>query len=137
MTSEPVRKAPPPAGLGKAGRRLWNDVARQVAGDGLVLDQRERRILRDAARTADDLERIEAALESAPVMVAGSTGQPVPNRLWDEARKSRSLIAALLRQLDLDDRDARTGRGSATTSTSARAAAFVRWRGDTPDAGAV
>lgn len=125
-----VRKAPSPAGLGTTGRKLWDDIARQVAGDGLELDTIERRVLRDACFTADDLAVIEAALEDASVVVEGSTGQPRVNPLFDEARKARALIATLLRQLDLDDPEAvGRGRGSRTTSTAARAAASVRWHG--------
>jgi hypothetical protein len=105
-------------------------VAGQVAADGLVLDQVEQRILRDACCTADDLAAIEAALETAAVMVKGSMGQPVVNQLYAEARKARALIATLLGRLRLDDPEAAgKGRGSATTSTSARAAAQVRWLG--------
>ena len=126
-----TRKSAPPAGLGDAGRRLWDEITRQVADDGLELDARDKRLLRDASFTADDLERLEVALKEAAIQVVGSTGQPVPNRLWDETRKARQLIASLLRQLDLSDPEtsARKGTGSATTSTSARAAAAVRWRG--------
>lgn len=123
-----TRKSPAPAGLNAAGKRLWDDITRQVADDGLELDASEKRVLADACRTADDAERLTSALEKAPVEVVGSTGQPMPNKLFDEVRKSRSLVASLLRQLDLQPaEDARSGRGSQTTSTSARAAAAVRW----------
>lgn len=123
-----TRKSPAPAGLNAAGKRLWDDITRQVADDGLELDASEKRVLADACRTADDAARLSSALETAPVEVVGSTGQPMPNKLFDEVRKSRSLIASLLKQLDLDPSEHRgTGSGSRTTSTSARAAAQVRW----------
>lgn len=117
-----------PTDLADAGRELWCSVTEQLHSDGLELDATERRVLHDACRVADDAERLAVALRSAPVVVTGSTGQEVPNRLFDEVRKSRALIAALLKQLDLADPEARrSGSGSKTTSSSARAAAQVRW----------
>lgn len=130
MTATPsaTRKASAPRDLGDAGRKLWNDIARQVAGDGLELDATEKRVLHDACVTADDVERLQIALKSAPVVVVGSAGQEQPNRLFDEVRKGRALIASLLKQLDLTDPETKVkGTGSRTTSATARAAASVRW----------
>lgn len=111
-----AKKARPPAGLGKAGRALWNDIATQVADDGLILDARDLRLLRDAAKTADDLASIEAALEDAPATVAGSMGQSRAQPLLDEARKARALIANLLKQINLTDEAERRAPGVKTAS---------------------
>lgn len=125
------RPARTPPGLGDAGRRLWRSVAADVAASGLELDARELRVLRDAARTADDLELIEEALAGAPAVVVGSTGQPRPQPLLEEARKARALIATLLRVLDLDDPAEAGHRGGvARSSTAARAAVMVRHHGN-------
>lgn len=106
-----VKKAKPPAGLGTAGKQLWDSVAVQVADDGLLLDARDLRLLRDAARTADDLATIETELKTAPALVAGSTGQMRAQPLLDEARKGRSLIASLLKQMNLSDEAERRAPG--------------------------
>ncbi|RZL82360.1 MAG: hypothetical protein EOP32_11960 [Rhodococcus sp. (in: high G+C Gram-positive bacteria)] len=125
-----VKKARTPAGLGIAGKALWNSIADQVAEDGLVLDAKELRYLRDAARNADDLALIEAELEGAPLMVKGSQGQPVVNGLFAEARALRGQIAALLKQVSLEDpAEVGAGRGARTSSTQARTAALIRHHG--------
>jgi hypothetical protein len=124
-------KMPPPSGLGAAGRELWEQIATQLADDGLTLDSREARFLRDACFQADDLARIEAELDGAELTVRGSQGQPVANSLLSEATRARTTIATLLARLELTDPAvaASTGRGSRTTSTSARRAAMIRHHG--------
>lgn len=119
-----TKKPAPPAGLGRAGKALWNGIATQVAGDGLMLDARDLRLLRDAAMTADDLDVIEKALIKAPALVAGSTGQLRAQPLLDEARKARSLIATLLRQVNLSDESERRAPG-VKAGSQARASALV------------
>lgn len=122
----PVAAAP--AGLGKAGRALWRDIARQIADDGLVLDARELRWLRDACFEADQLAVLEAELAGAALVVKGSQNQPVAHPLIGEARRCRVTIAGLLARIGLEDPNASvgSGRGSRTTSESARAAAMTR-----------
>lgn len=79
-----------------AGKRLHDAVTA-----GYVLDPAELALLHQAARTVDDLARIEAELVSAPLTVEGSMGQPVPNPLMSEARQHRRVLEALLRSLAL------------------------------------
>jgi len=121
----------PPTGLAQAGRTLWASIIGQAANDGLELDARELRWLRDAAAEADQLARIEAALAVTALQVVGSTGQPRGHPMLAEASRSRSTIAALLARLGLDDPGVAAGRGSGwrTTSASARHAALVRHHG--------
>lgn len=116
--------APPrtPAGLSTAGRRLWRMV---IAAYELRVD--ELRVLEDAAREADVVARIEAALTAEPLLVVGSTGQTRPNGLLTELRGHRALLATLLRQLDLPDLSRSAGRDAAATSAAARKAAATRW----------
>lgn len=122
-----LRPVPAPAGLGPAGKRLWRGVAAQAARDVSALDGRELLWLGLAAAEADALALIEAALAGQPRMVLGAQGQLAAHPLVAEARRSRAAIAAWLRLLDLlGPVEGREGRGSRTTSVSARAAANRR-----------
>lgn len=126
-----AKKPRAPANLSESGANLWRAIVAQVSEDGLVLDARELRWLHDACREADQLALLEAALEVAPLMVLGSQRQPVANPMIGEARRCRVTIAGLLARVGLDDPEvaAGTGRGSRTTSTSARRAALARYGG--------
>lgn len=105
-------------------------VVAQVAGDGLQLDAREVALLTAACREADVLARIEDELADAPVTTVGAQGQTVAHPLIGEARRSRQTVAALLRQIGLEDPAvASPGSGSRTTPWQARAAAQARHQG--------
>ncbi len=117
----------PPAGLGTDGKALWESVAEQVAGDGLELDARERRWLADACAEADVVATLAAALRGAKLMVRGSQGQDVINPLFVEVRQHREALGRLLARLKLDD-PATEGSLHRYDSTTAREAAFKRWR---------
>jgi hypothetical protein len=126
-----VRPAPPPRVLAAAGKALWQSIARHWAGDGLAPDARELRLLADACAEADMLATLEAALaaevKAGRLIVKGSQGQPVTNSLVDQCRASRRQVALLLGKLGMEEpTEAKPGRGSRTTSTQARAAAFAR-----------
>jgi hypothetical protein len=122
------KPSPAPAGLGSAGRALWRSIARQVADDGLELDAREHRWLADACAEADLVGVLASALTDAPLMVRGSQGQDVINPLIPELRQHREALGRLLKRLELADPNALegSGRGSQTTSTTARAAALSK-----------
>lgn len=117
------RKPPVPAGMARTrGGRLWRDI---VAEHDLRPD--ELRLLEDACRTADMVDRLEREVAKAPLTVAGSMGQPVPNPLIAEVRQQRAILAQLLRRLDLpDEPEAEQAKGMAK-STKARQAARARW----------
>ncbi len=109
-----------PKGLGKDGRQLWRSVLAtyRLRPDEVLL-------LEKAARTADDVARLEAVLEGQPLTVSGSTGQPRAHPLLIELRGMRALLAQLLRQLHLPDA---VSKGEPlTASEQARKAALVRW----------
>ena len=129
MSTKPART---PNNLASEGRALWRAIALQVAEDGLELDQRELKLLESACREQDMLARIEAALVDAPLTVKGAQSQMVSHPLIGEARRSRAQIASLLRAIGLEDPSlaAVSGRGSRTTSTSARRAAMTRHYGN-------
>jgi hypothetical protein len=114
-------KAKPPPGLSAGGRRFWREIqsAYELRPDELV-------ILEKAARTLDDLGRLEAALASSAVLVAGSMGQERPNPLFGECRSARTVLAALLKQLAIPDPAAEKIQALAR-SANATKAARARW----------
>lgn len=125
MTSNSPPRAP--KGLGPAGRRLWRDVHRPDAdGSHLELRPDELTVLAAAARTADELVALEAALADAPTVTAGSKGQDRVHPLYGEVRAHRALLSTLLARLDIpedaDDDGLRRAR-----SWHARNAARARW----------
>ncbi len=83
-----------PADLAAAGRKLWESITAQTA-----LTTTEAALLCEACRATDELDTLRAAATSSELITAGSTGQPVVNRLWDEVRKHRDSVARLLGQL--------------------------------------
>lgn len=107
-----------PARLAAKGQELWD----QVAGH-YQLRPDELRTLEDACREADLVERLEAELQDAPLMVKGSMGQMVASPLVSELRQHRATLNTLLKSLKLPDE----APNASATSTSARAAARARW----------
>ena len=68
------RSTPPaPKGLGLEARRLWRDILKDFD-----LGPAELRILEDACREVDLIDRLEAAIDGADLVVTGSRHQPVP-----------------------------------------------------------
>jgi hypothetical protein len=59
-----------------------------VSRDGVLAAQ--------ADRVLAEIGRLEAALDAGPMVVEGSKGQPMPNRLLGELRAHRWLLARLL-----------------------------------------
>ncbi|GAA1528538.1 hypothetical protein GCM10009730_42240 [Streptomyces albidochromogenes] len=112
-----------PAGLGDRAAQLWQDinVAQELRTDEL-------RILEDACREVDLIERMHAELQDAPLVVRGSMGQDVANPLVQELRQHRALVARLLGTLKLAD-DEQEQRDGQARSSQARHAALSRWRG--------
>jgi len=112
-----------PSGLGRQAQRIWRETVRDFD-----LSAAELRILEDACREADLVERIEEELgKLKSLTVAGSMGQPVITELAKEIRQHRLTYSKLIRDLSLPDEDASSWDGM-TTSQRARRAALVRWR---------
>jgi hypothetical protein len=110
-----------PDGLGDAGSAFFDDIAGKYE-----LRPDEQRILVNACRTLDDIFRLEEALSGAELVVRGSRGQPAAHPLLAELARSRSMLARLLKQLDLPDEGGVPAHGSAL-SEKRRAAANARW----------
>lgn len=111
-----------PKGLAAAGRALWRDIAGTYE-----LRPDEVRVLAAACREEDIIDRLQAALDGAPLTTKGSMGQDAPSPLLTELRQHHGTLAGLLKQLKLPDTAAGASRKSAHVSEQARAAARARW----------
>lgn len=111
-----------PDGLGSAGAALWSSI---VPAYDLRPD--EMRLLLDACREADIVQRLEDGLSESDLMVTGSQGQRVINPLVQEVRQHRTVLATLLKALKLPDSPAGAKQKANAASEAARAAARARW----------
>ncbi len=114
MTSNGTK---PPAGLGKAGKRVWGLIHAEFQ-----LDARELLVLEQAARQADAVAALELEIAEAGLVGRGSRGQLRLSPTVSELRQARLSVAKLLRDLALPDHD-----GAKATSRRARKAATARW----------
>lgn len=123
MADQPKQPRKPvrPADLRAAGRRLWAEVTADFD-----LGPDEIGALREACRTADELDDLRAALKGQPMTVPGSTGQPVANPLLAEVRRHRATLAQLLERLSLPAGD--EDQGMTPAQRRAQRAAQQRWR---------
>lgn len=99
---------------------------KQILAD-FELNPLERHMLEHACYQADLVDRLEAELEGAALVVRGSLGQPAPSPLVSEIRLHRTVLATLLKALKLSDEPAGSGRRSWDRSVAARKAARARW----------
>lgn len=115
-----MRKAAP-KGLRPLGRRMWRDVT------GLyTLRPDELRLLEEACREMDLIERLDAELVDAPLMVKGSMGQVVASPLVQELRQHRAILARLFAALRLPDEGA-DGAAADDRSQAGRNLIAMRW----------
>jgi hypothetical protein len=111
----------PPAGLEAEGMRLWDAVIKVY-----VLTPSELAVLAEACHTADELDRLEAAVrELSDFVVSGSTGQPKPHPLLAEVRAHRQLLQRLMEGLALPDQGQKVGLSA--SARHAAKAARARW----------
>ncbi len=100
-----AHKAPePPSGLRRSGRALWRAVMRDYE-----LDEHETTILREACRTADSLDSLQALIESDGLMSSTSQGPRIHPALV-EARQQRLTFARLLTALRIPTGETAGGR---------------------------
>lgn len=114
-----------PAGL-KRSAKLWD----QVTGT-YQLRPDECRLLEDACREADLVDRLQRTLDGVSLTVEGSMGQTVAHPALQEIRQHRSVLQRMMAQLKLPDAQDGQGRGQGGTrgsqSDKARAVAHARW----------
>lgn len=115
----PARK--PPANLGAKARSVWTRTTKDFD-----LRADELRLLEDACREIDLVDRLDRALRDGDLMVQGSMGQQVTNPLLQEIRQHRLALARLFNQLHLPDDD--TEESPARASAAARDLANRRHR---------
>jgi hypothetical protein len=115
-----MAKVAAPSKLGAKARRVWTDI-----NSTYDLRADELRILEDACREIDLVERLEKELAGASLIVTGSMKQPVANPLVQEIRQHRTTLKQLLGAIDLPDDPAEP---APTRSVRARAAAEARWK---------
>ncbi|MGW5210024.1 hypothetical protein ACWEQO_02080 [Streptomyces sp. NPDC004051] len=123
MADDEYTPPPAPDGLGERGLKLWTDTLEE-----LELDPDELLLLEEAARLADEIDRIAAALDAGELISRGSRGQPVANPLIREIRGHRLALSRLLRQLGATRPGEESGERS-TPSERGRRAALSRWNG--------
>lgn len=107
-----------PDDLSEKASVFWDDISSTYS---LRVD--EWHILLSACRTMTEIERMENALSDEPVMTKGSRGQVVGHPLLAEVARHRTMLARLLKQLDLPD--VTTGRSALSEKRSR--AANSRW----------
>lgn len=117
-----MTKIPAPAHLGAKAKRIWSEIS------GLYeLRADELRILEDACREVDIVERLEVEFRTADTMVKGSMGQLVASPLLQELRQHRTTLARLLGQLKLPDSEEGAEASAQSRSAAGRAMANARW----------
>jgi hypothetical protein len=114
----------PPADLGSAGKRLWRDVIRDAAGQGVSLDARELVWLRSAGKLTDRIAELELAMVDQPLVVPGHAKQPVSHPLLTEIRMYYALLAQTLGRIRVDLVD--SGSGELVLGNRHRTAALAR-----------
>ncbi|MEO1058687.1 MAG: hypothetical protein AAFY28_17410 [Actinomycetota bacterium] len=115
-----------PDRLDAGGHSLWRDVT-----NAYTLRPDELRLLEDACRERDLIDKLDEALTTTDLTAAGSTGQLVIHPLVAEIRLHRSVFASLCARLKLPDEpepgERHNNRGR-FTSVTGRRAATSRWR---------
>lgn len=110
-----------PDHLAAKGKAFWE----AVAGGAFTLRPDELRLLEDACREIDLIERLDRSLRRSALLVTGSQGQKVANPLVQEIRQHRAILARLLGALKLPDPAG--AAAAANVSSNARAAAIAKW----------
>ncbi|MFI2841696.1 P27 family phage terminase small subunit [Mycolicibacterium sp. PDY-3] len=92
-----VRRPRTPDGLGTEGRKLWREI---VGTFDVTEEPHKRRILLDACKTADLIERLDTAMAGESLTSKGSMGQLVIHPLIAQSQSSRTQLAQLLSRLN-------------------------------------
>lgn len=113
-----------PDDLGVSGAKLWRSITNDYD-----LREDEVEILHSAARVRDTIDVLTEALTDQPLIVLGSSRQPVVQPLLAERRFQEQALAGLLAKLKFHDsvETVTTSDGKMTRSESGRKAANARW----------
>ncbi|MGQ9348818.1 hypothetical protein [Mycolicibacterium gilvum] len=87
-----------PKGLGYQGQKLWKTINDEF---DLDYEPAKQRILFDACKMADAIDRLDKEADRAPLIAKGSYGQPVLHPAFAGAQTARAGLAALLARLNL------------------------------------
>ncbi|WP_426979236.1 hypothetical protein ACQCSU_08135 [Pseudarthrobacter sp. O4] len=124
-------KAVVPGELGKRGKAYYS----QILAD-YELEESEKQILLEAARTLDEVDLLKAAVSEMGVTTKGSMGQTVVNPALAELRQARALFGRLVHQLDLpadeEEEEVPLTAAEQDRQDNARKAANARWRMEKP-----
>ena len=91
------RRPKMPNGLGTEGRKLWREI---VGTFDVIEEPHKRRILFDACKTADLIDRLDEAMNGQPLTAKGSMGQLVIHPLIAQSQAARTQLAQLLSRLN-------------------------------------
>jgi hypothetical protein len=86
--------------LGPSGRKLWRSVTAEFDIDR---EPHRQRVLFDACKLADMIDRLDQEADNAPLIVPGSYKQPVLHPAFAGAQTARSLMAQLLSRLSFEE----------------------------------
>lgn len=108
----------PPDGLSPDALDLWHRHLAMLAGEDVMPDPAQHRLLADACRAATTADSLAAALAAeGTYTVPGGRGAPRPHPLLLEIDRARRTTAALLKQLT-----------AASRAESSRANGASRWQ---------
>jgi hypothetical protein len=88
-----------PNGLGSPGRALWKSIVSEFDIDN---EPAKQRILFDACKTADVIDRLDKETAREPLTVKGSMGQKTIHPCLAQAQTARGLLAMLLARLNFE-----------------------------------
>lgn len=88
-----------PKGLGYQGQKLWKSIVEEF---DIVAEPHKLRILFDACKMADAIDRLDKEAAKSPLIVKGSYQQPVLHPAVSGAQAARSLLAQLLARLNFE-----------------------------------
>lgn len=109
-----------PSNMGPKSKAFWTAITSEYE-----LRADELRILEDACREIDLIEKMEKEMRTQPLTVQGSMGQIVAHPLTQELRQHRAIFKTLIAALKFEDGDSDAGSRSASAAELARA----RWGG--------
>lgn len=104
MTKKP-KKPNPPSGTGRSGRRLWRSIVAVYE-----LNEHELALLRQAARTADVVDDLQAVVDREGALTTTRLGETKAHPALVELRQQRLVLARLLAALRLPVDDPASGQ---------------------------